>query len=148
MLRGLGKVGWVFFVALIAVLMAIVVPPFYQKHFRAPIAIQVSQTPKLFIEQTIRGVYLHKIELQVDIEVRRGGELRLKTVVFDTDIGRVESPKSGAWGGFGKGATISDVFISCKLEHPQRNEKVKGKLTVLTERGEKASLNFTARADG
>jgi len=147
LLRGLGKVGWVLFVALIAVLMAIVVPPFYQKHFRAPIAIQVSQTPKLFIERTIRGVYLHKIELWVDIEVRRGGELRLKTAVFGTDIGRAESHQSGMWGGLRKGATISGVFFSCKLERPQRKETVKGKLTVLTERGEKASLEFTAHAE-
>lgn len=126
--------------------MAITLPRFYDKYLEAPITIRAAEPPKLFIAEASSGQYVHTVHLPVEIEVKRGGELSLEATYFETDIGHVESSHSRGWGGLAKGEVISETFF-CKLSHPQRNPTVKGRFTLLSRRGEKASLKFTAHAE-
>lgn len=142
----LSRLGWLFLGAFIGALLAITLPRLYDKYLEAPITIRAAGPPKLFIAEASSGQYVHSIQLPVEIEVKRGGKLSVKATYFETDIGDVESSHSRWWSGLGKGEVISETFF-CKLSHPQRKPTVKGRFTLLTRRGEKASLEFTAHAD-
>jgi len=137
---------WLLLAALIYKIMDLILPGVYHKYLENPIALYPAGKPKLSLEKVESGQYAHALEVPLEIEVRRGGRVALVSECCETNIGKVEVSRNREWSEVLSGQRLFYRAV-CRIYHSERCPVVKGTVKLVTKRGEKASVKFTAHAE-
>lgn len=136
---------WLLLAAIIYKTVDLALPGVYHRYIEKRVAIRPAGKAKLIIHKTNSGEYRHHVSLPVEIEVRRGGGLIVTSNRFDTDIGHSESPCVYSWEMPAGG--VQSCTFSFELCRPQPCSEVNGRFSLLSDREERLTLRFRARAD-